>query len=180
MRHQPFETWVFEQDSLSPDQTRDLRDHLATCDHCNRLMLSWNEVEKSMVAVSDVMPKAGFTERWKVRLAEYRQQRHQIQLGAHLLATTVGLTALTVLLGAELINVFQPALPTVLAWMGKVANLLANINLMRMIFNVLLQSFVETIPVFYWLFILLGFAGLSILWLVSLNRYSYVRIKKEE
>jgi hypothetical protein len=144
------------------------------------MTLAWSEVEQRMGAVSDVSPMAGFTERWRVRLAEYQQQRHQIQLGAHLLATTIGLAALTALLVAELLNVIQPALPTLVAWTSKVANLLANINLMRILFNVLFQSLFETVPVIYWLFVLLSVAGLSILWLVSLHRYSYVRIIKEE
>lgn len=79
MSHQPFDTWVFEPGSLSPDDRRALQAHLETCAQCQRLERKWRAVHHELRAHPMASPAPGFTQRWQASLAERRarDQRRQ-------------------------------------------------------------------------------------------------------
>jgi hypothetical protein len=96
-----------------------------------------------------------------------------------LLTTTIGLTVLSVLFGAELLTLLQPAVPTLVVWGGKVANFVANLNLFRVIMGILVEATLESIPLVYRVVLPFSLAGLAAFWVVSIHRLSYRRIRKE-
>jgi predicted anti-sigma-YlaC factor YlaD len=179
MKHQPFEYWLFERKALSRDQARDLEDHLATCDSCRALANAWTSIEDQIHSASMIAPVPGFTQRWRSRLADHRRWTNQRQMSAVLLTTTLGLVGLAILFGVELLPLLQPAIPTLMAWGSKVANLVANLNLFRMIISILIDATIDSIPLVYQVSLPLCLAGLAALWVVSLHRFSYRRIRKE-
>lgn len=179
MKHQPFEFWIYERETLSRDQAEDLEDHLEICDSCRALATAWMDIEGQIFSASLVAPAPGFSQRWRSRLADHRRQVNHRQMSAMLLTTTVGLAVLSVLFGAELLPLLQPAVPTLVAWGGKVASLVANLNLFRLIMGILVEATLESIPLMYRVVLPLSLAGLAALWVVSLHRLSYRRIRKE-
>lgn len=79
MSHQPFETWILDQETLSPDERRNLQAHLAACEQCQRIERKWQSVHQELRARRMVAPAPGFTQRWQASLVERRarEQRRQ-------------------------------------------------------------------------------------------------------
>jgi predicted anti-sigma-YlaC factor YlaD len=179
MKHQPFESWLYERETLSRDQAMDLENHLEICDSCRALSTAWMDIENQLFSASLVAPAPGFSQRWRSRLIDHRRQVYHRQMSAMLLTTTAGLAVLSVLFGAELLPLLQPAVPTLVAWGGKVANFVANLNLFRLIMGILLEATLESIPLVYRLVLPLGLSGLAAFWVLSLHRLSYRRMRKE-
>lgn len=81
MSHQPFETWILDHDrgTLTTDDRRELKAHLATCAQCQQLERRWKAVNQDLRARPMAAPAAGFARRWQAGLAERkaREQRRQ-------------------------------------------------------------------------------------------------------
>jgi len=79
MSHQPFETWILDQEKLSQKDRRALQEHLDTCQQCQRMNRRWNAVHQELFTRRMVAPAAGFTQRWLSSLAErhLRERRKQ-------------------------------------------------------------------------------------------------------
>jgi hypothetical protein len=169
MKHQPYESWLFEQETLSQDQSRELRDHLEICDGCHALATAWKDVEGQLMSSSLITPAPGFTQR----------RTSQLQMSAVLLTTTIGSAALAFLFGAELLPLLQSAIPAFVAWSGKVANVFANLSPFQKVISILIEATLEKIPLIYQVTLPLCLAGLAALWVVSLHRLKYRRIRKE-
>ncbi len=178
MKHQPFESWLYERETLSKDQNRELEQHLEICDRCRAFATAWTDIESQLFSASIVAPAPGFSQRWRVRLADHRRRVNHRQMGAMLLTTTVGLAVLLVLFGAELLPLLQSAIPTLVAWGGKVANLVANLNVFRLVMGILVEATLENIPLAYRVGLPLCLAGLAAFWIFSLHRLNDRRIKK--
>lgn len=179
MKHQPFESWLYEREMLSQDQARDLKDHLEICERCSTLATAWMDIEGQLFSASLIAPAPGFSQRWRARLADHQRQANQRQMSAMLLTTTVGLAGLSILFGAELLSLLQPAIPTLVAWGGKVASLVANLNLFRLIMSILVEATVESVPLVYRVVLPFSLVGLAAFWVVTLHRLSFRRIRKE-
>ncbi len=179
MKHQPFETWLYERETLSQDQTRDLENHLEICERCSRLATAWMEVEGQLFSASLITPEPGFSQRWRSRLADHRRKVNYRQMSAMLLTTAVGLAVVSVLFGAELLPLLQSAVPTLATWGGKVATLVANLNLFRVIMGILVDATLESIPLVYRVVLPFSLACLAAFWVFSLHRLNFRRIRKE-
>lgn len=79
MTHQPYENWLLIGDPLLPDEEKALRMHLADCTICQDLDAAWNGVEYRLKHAQVVAPAAGFTGRWKEKLAVEQVRRHRRQ-----------------------------------------------------------------------------------------------------
>ena len=179
MNHQPFDMWLFEEETPSPDQDRALAEHLESCEHCRSLVAAWGAVEGQLLSTSQIEPAPGFTQRWLASLADDRHRVGQRQLGTVLLSTTVGLVTLTLLFGAQLLPLLQPAIPAITQWFSKIVGVIAHLNLVREIFGVLLEIMVEGIPIVYRVVLPIILAGLSAMWIVSLYRLSFINLRRE-
>ena len=80
MSHQPFEKWIFSEETLQPDQQHALESHLETCKDCQQLDSALKEFELEIHRQPSPMPAPGFTQRWQTRLARVRQQRQRQRL----------------------------------------------------------------------------------------------------
>lgn len=65
MNHQPFESWLLNDQPLTPIEKRDLDAHIRICKYCAALAETGIEL-RSMRTIS---PKPGFADRFKKRLA---------------------------------------------------------------------------------------------------------------
>jgi predicted nucleic acid-binding Zn ribbon protein len=79
MSHQPYETWIADEASLSSEQRRELQQHLQVCPECYQLQLALHAVEDLMLCAPIAAPQAGFSQRWRSHLAERltEEQRRQ-------------------------------------------------------------------------------------------------------
>jgi hypothetical protein len=73
MNHQPFREWLLSEQELSAEQSRQLSEHLSSCEACSLIESSWKEIASSIQNLPIAEPSAGFMVRWQAQLAEYRQ-----------------------------------------------------------------------------------------------------------
>jgi hypothetical protein len=77
MNHLPFREWLLSEQELSQDQSRQLEDHLSSCEACSLIQTSWNDIEGSFHNFPIAEPAPGFTARWQSHLAEYRLEQQK-------------------------------------------------------------------------------------------------------
>jgi len=102
MNHRPFEEYLLTEEPLTAEQSRQLHEHLLTCDRCRQLETGWGEVQRLFNTTPQVTPQAGFASRWHERLAAQRAKRHRRQLWLSF-SITAGVAAfLLILLGIQI------------------------------------------------------------------------------
>jgi hypothetical protein len=79
MSHQPFETWLLDQQTLAPDDQRALQAHLDECPQGCHLQRQWQMVYQELLQPQVISPAPGFTQRWQEGLAirKAHEQRKQ-------------------------------------------------------------------------------------------------------
>jgi anti-sigma factor RsiW len=105
MPHKPYGDWMQAalDGSLDPGQRAQLDEHLAACRECASRWAALGEVEKMFGSAPLAAPRAGFTSRFKARLAQ-RHSRPKTMWGALALGLgAVGAAALVVPAGAGLL-----------------------------------------------------------------------------
>jgi hypothetical protein len=95
MSHQPFETWLFEEDALEESEALALRQHLAECAVCRSLGAAWEEIGGLLGSPAIAAPAPGFADRWRGRLAVESERRRRRQAWAVLSATAAAGVAAT-------------------------------------------------------------------------------------
>lgn len=94
MNHQPFNSWIYEDNELDAVQLDELKQHLLVCPDCRREGEAWAEVRHLFQTAETVQPQPQFSRRWQAGLParRARQQRRQVRItilslaGAALLA----------------------------------------------------------------------------------------------
>jgi predicted anti-sigma-YlaC factor YlaD len=94
MSHQPFEKWLFSEESLEPEQSESLNAHLDQCEDCREMSMAFDQVIDVISTSRSPDPAPGFTQRWYQHLSAYRQKRQQqriwlIVLGVFAIATLI-------------------------------------------------------------------------------------------
>lgn len=106
MEHQPYKTWILDDEDLSDDQNLRLNDHLAACPECAQLSENLNSALLAIRVAPEVAAPAGFTQRWSAALATRKREEEKQQ--ARSLGIALGSSALVIAVGAMLI--FIPGL----------------------------------------------------------------------
>ncbi|HEY57703.1 MAG TPA: zf-HC2 domain-containing protein [Anaerolineae bacterium] len=108
--HEPYATWILEQEALTPEQRAALESHLAQCAPCQALDLGWRAARRGLSHYPEAAPRPGYLARWQVyRAAQVRRRRRQAWVAgllagagailALLLSALLGLSPLTWLVG---------------------------------------------------------------------------------
>ena len=166
MNHLPFETWLLNEQPLSPDQQRDLNLHLRECEHCTALA----EVNLALRSVKMAAPVAGFTARFQKRLEAQRALERRNRL-AGVSVLTFGALGLTLWLAGPLLASFIGSPAEWIAALGAFLwALLSMAQAIGDIGSILLRVLPGFIPPFVWLVILSAISGFGLLWAVSIWR----------
>lgn len=179
MKHQPFESWIFQDELLTQDQQRDLDLHLEHCSRCSALSRAWGEIEPRFASAKLTSPAPNFGARWQEHLALRRRQRARRHSLATAYATFGGLFALTALLFTQLYPFLQRIALGSLRFIGDVASILANVKLVLDILWVLAEIAVANTPLLYRITIPLLLTVVVYLWIDSIRRLGVLRIRKE-
>lgn len=167
MNHQPFEEWLLNEAPITTDQKRALDLHLKSCAYCASL------AETSLVlrSVKMAAPADGFTMRFQARLAERKMIEQRRKLFGVFLFLASGLILLMWLAGPSLWRV----LASPQAWIASLVEwgifLITTLMAMAQAGEVLLQVIPGVLPPFVWMVIVSAFAGISLLWSVSIWRF---------
>lgn len=170
MNHQPFETWLLSEATLSTEQAAALQDHLSTCEACQRLECSWSGVQELIRRSGTATPAPGFTARWKVRLAEERRERSQHQAWGMLFVTGSIAMVLLLALGGQALDLFRSPQQVLMTVVYRLFSLYYLGHASLEFLPAALHSFVGLLPLALWIFTL-GIASLlGVLWIVAYQK----------
>lgn len=171
MSHQPFETWLFADEELTPQKNHTLASHLQDCEDCRKLSDALHQVTDVMASSKDPLPVPGFTQRWQQRLIIHRHQKQQRRMWL----MTIGLFAIAGFILTALLFLNHQTVN----WVYELSQFIANFSLAAAKANQawsILQSITGALPILIPIGIVLGFGLLSamsvmvITWIRSLVR----------
>jgi hypothetical protein len=170
MNHRPFEDWLLNDTPITTEQKRDLDAHLRGCRHCSAIA----ETGVALHSVKKVSPPVGFTMRFQARLAERKLAERRRRFWGAILFTVGGLVVLT-WLTLPYLTMFLSAPAT---WISVFVEwglfLLTTLQALAQAGSVLLGVIPGFLPPFAWMILVSAFAGISLLWSVSIWRFSRV------
>ena len=167
MNHRPFEDWLLNDMPISPEQKRELDSHMRTCAYCAALL----ETGKALSSVKIVSPAAGFTSRFQVRLAARKVTDRRRRFWGTILFVAGGLGILVWVAGPYLASFFASPATWISAFVEWGIFLITTLQAVAQAGSVLLDVIPGFLSPFAWMVLLSAFAGISLLWSVSLWRF---------
>ena len=167
MNHQPFEDWLLNETPITPEQKREMDAHVRSCAYCAALA----ETGIALRSVKMVSPAEGFTARFQTKLAERKLVERRRKVWGAILFTLGGLGFLLWLASPSIFRlVSSPE-----AWIATLVEwgifLITTLQAMGYASSVLLRVIPDFMPPFVWLVMASAFAGISLLWSVSIWRF---------
>jgi hypothetical protein len=175
MSHQPYETWILDQQNLSGDDRRALLSHLDDCPQCLRLQRRWQMVHQELTYPRMVTPAPGFTQRWQTGLAERkaREQRKQAWKIAGMLFTA----ALVVLL---LMTAYTLATSSLTDWLVGLVGIVSSTSGLLNLGIHFIQNWLSSTPLavnlVLWIYLTVSIALLTFVWVLVLWRTNLVGV----
>jgi predicted anti-sigma-YlaC factor YlaD len=178
MSHQPFETWLFEEEALEEREALALRQHLAECAACRSLGEAWEEMSGLLGSSAVAAPAPGFADRWRGRLVEDRERRHRLQAWAVLGFTAAAGVAAAAGMAIEALTLLDSPARLALRIFEAISVFAAQVFVIREA----ILGVAERLPSFFassWpLVSLAALAVLGALWAVSIYRYAIQGARK--
>ena len=170
MKHQPFETWILLDEPLTPEQTRQLENHLQGCEHCRQLRDAWIGAQALMNESPAPKPALGFTQRWEERLhLERRKQllaRHQWRAWIILILIANVVSILAVVLGFQFFATYDSLAEILLIWVYRIASFLTVVNVLQNFIATLLSVIPGLLPTAGWIAVAGVLITGMLLWIV--------------
>ena len=168
MNHRPFEDWLLNDQPLNLDQKRELDAHLLTCVHCTALA----ETGLALRSARAVAPTAGFAARFQVRLAAQRVAERRRRLWGVIIFVLGGLALLMWLAWPTLLTfIASPA-----RWIAMTVSwslfLVTTLDALAEAGLVLLRVTPGLLPPLAWMVLISALAGIGLLWVVSIWRFT--------
>jgi anti-sigma factor RsiW len=175
MNHQPFETWLVDEVTITPEQETALQAHLEVCPHCRQIKTGWQAARSSLQTAPLVRPAPGFSQRFSATLAERRAREiHRRQIRRLILGLTLGLVISIGLLGGIIFSVASPV-DLMVKGAGAVTGILSGfIRIEHLLFSALQQPWVLGI----WILATSGISILVVGWMITLWRISSQGVQK--
>ena len=160
MNHRPFEDWLLEEIPLTPEQTRDLQAHLRTCSTCAVL----TEVNAALRLTKQVAPVAGFSTRFQARLAVRKAEQRRRNMVGLILLVVGGLGVIGWLTYPLIAVTIQSPSGVAFSWLTSIILFFATLQMYSQVGKVFIEVLAHVVPVFIWMIIGSGFAGLLLMW----------------
>ncbi|RPI89639.1 MAG: hypothetical protein EHM40_20325 [Chloroflexi bacterium] len=167
MNHQPFEDWLLNDKPIQPKQKLELDAHLRICNYCAALA----ETGRALHSVKKVSPAAGFSARFQQRLVLQQAAERRRRLWGAVLFTFGGLVILLWIAAPYLTSFFASPATRITSLVGWGVFLVTTLRAMFEAGSVVLDVIPSFLPPFAWMVLLSAFAGISLLWSVSIWRF---------
>ena len=167
MNHQPFEEWLLNDKPITQEQKRELDMHVRTCAYCAALA----ETGIALKSVKKASPQPGFTNRFQVRLAERKIAEQRRRLWGAALFTVGGLVLLMWLVSPYLFDFLSAPATWIAALVQWGVFVVTTIGALAQAGSVFLQIIPDFLSPFAWMVLISAFAGVSLLWTVSIWRF---------
>jgi hypothetical protein len=167
MKHQPFEDWLLNDKLISPRQKLELDAHLRVCSYCSALA----ETGKALHSVKRASPSAGFTARFQTRLAARKVAEQRRRRVGTIWFTVGGLVMLMWLTAPYLVSFLAAPATWIAALMQWVVFLITTAQAVAQAGSVLLRMLPSFLSPFAFMVLVSAFAGIGLLWSVSIWRF---------
>jgi hypothetical protein len=167
MNHQPFEEWLLNEKLINPKQKLELDAHLRICSYCSALV----ETGKALHTVKKVSPAAGFSTRFQARLAVQKAAERKRKRWGAVLFTFGGLVMLIWLVGPYLASFLAAPATWIAALIEWVVFLITTVQALTQAGSVLLRMLPGFFSPFVFMVLVSAFAGIGLLWSVSIWRF---------
>ena len=167
MNHQPFEEWLLTEKLISPKERFELDVHLRTCSYCSALA----ETGKALRTVKRVAPAAGFSARFQSRLATQKAADSRRKRWGTVLFTFGGLVMLMWLVAPYLASFFAAPATWIAALIEWAVFLITTLQAVTQAGSVLLRALPGFLSPFAFMVLVSAFAGIGLLWSVSIWRF---------
>jgi hypothetical protein len=167
MNHQPFEEWLLNEKLISPKQKLELDAHLKICSYCSALA----ETGKALRTVKKVSPAAGFSTRFQARLAVQKAAERRRKRWGAVLFMFGGLVMLMWLVGPYLGSFLAAPATWIAALIEWVVFLITTVQAVTQAGSVLLRMLPGFLSPFIFMVLVSAFAGIGLLWSVSIWRF---------
>ncbi len=168
MNHQPFEDWLLEEKPINSKQKLELDAHLRICSSCAALA----ETGRALRSVKRVSPAAGFTVRFQVRLAAQRAADHKRRLWGSILFILGGLLMLAWIAAPYLGSFFASPATRITSLIGWGVFIFTTLQALLRAGSVMLEVIPDFLAPLVWMVVVSAFAGISLLWSVSIWRFA--------
>ena len=167
MKHQPFEEWLLNDTPMTSEQKRELDQHVRSCAYCAAL------VETGMVLRSAKMvaPAEGFTARFQARLAERKLVDRRRKFWGAIVFLVGGFSFLLWLLMPSITSFIASPATWITALVEWAVFVITTVNAVLQAGSVMLRMAPGFLSPFVWMILFSTFAGLSLLWSVSIWRF---------
>jgi anti-sigma factor RsiW len=107
MNHQPFENWILDELTRTPQEQNSLDQHLKECPDCYRLQRSWSKVQQQIVAAPRKTAPASFMSHWKSNFAARQKEQERRQARTLLISLASGAGAILIALAVIMLPDFS-------------------------------------------------------------------------
>ncbi|HEY5903641.1 MAG TPA: hypothetical protein VIU39_13890 [Anaerolineales bacterium] len=170
MNHQPFETWLLEEQRLSLEDKRELDAHLRECTRCTSLAETGLALHSARMAA----PAPGFTVRFQQRLEAHRLAERRRRFFGVILFAVSGLGLAGWLAAPLAAQIAASPLQWISLLFGYFLFIKTSMQALIEVGAVLLRVAPGFMPAYFWMVLASGAAGAALLWAVSLWRLTRV------
>jgi hypothetical protein len=170
MNHRPFEDWLLEDQTLTPEQNHELQSHLRVCNSCTSIA----ESNVALRATRRISPAAGFTERFQTRLVARRRQDRWRQIIGSIVLVAGGTGLVAWLAGPAIQEMLRSPAHWITIVVGYFLFVLTSIQALSEVGSVLVRVLYGFISPTGWFIAALIGGGLAMLWTVSIWRFARI------
>ncbi len=168
MNHQPFEEWLLNDKPLTPAEKRELDAHLRTCIHCTALSATGLALRSARAA----SPAPGFAMRFQQRLAAQKLAERRRRLWGVFVLLFVGLGLFGWLAAPYMIAFASAPVEWITSGIGYALFIFTSLEALREAVVVLLRIAPGFLPPYMWMVVISALAGIGLLWIVSIWRFT--------
>jgi len=168
MNHQPFEDWLLNDKLIDPKQKLELDAHLRVCSYCSALA----ETGMALRSVKMISPAAGFTARFETHLATRKLIERRRRLWGTVLFTFGGLAMLMWIATPYMASFFASPATWITSLIEWGVYLITTLQAILQAGSVVLRVMPSFLPPFALMVLLSAFAGVGLLWSVSIWRFA--------
>lgn len=168
MNHQPFEDWLLNEKPLNAKEKLELDLHLRTCTYCSALAASG----RALRTVKMVSPASGFTARFQARLVAQKAAERRRRLWGSVLFTLGGLVLLMWLAGPYVVSFFAAPATWITVLIEWGVFVITTLKAVAQAGSVVLDVIPSFLSPFAWMVLVSAIAGITLLWSVSIWRFT--------
>jgi hypothetical protein len=167
MNHRPFEDWLLNDIPITLEQKRELDSHVRTCTYCASLA----ETGMVLKSVKEVPPQAGFATRFQAHLAARKLADRRRRFWGTIMFVFGGLAILMWLAGPYTASFFASPATWISVLVEWVVFLITTLQAVAQAGSVLLRVFPSFLSPYAWMVLVSAFAGIGLLWSISIWRF---------